>query len=50
LLSFEIDRIMTNPILLTDMALKAQAFSPQNGSNAVAEMALQIAAEHNHER
>lgn len=46
LLSFEIDRIMTNPILLTDMALKAQAFSPQNGSNAVAEMALQIAAEH----
>lgn len=46
LLSSEIDRIMGNPILLTDMALKAQAFAPQNGSNAVAEMALQIAAEH----
>ncbi len=46
LLSSEIDRIMGNPILLTDMALKAQAFSPQNGSYAVSEMALQIAAEH----
>jgi UDP-N-acetylglucosamine--N-acetylmuramyl-(pentapeptide) pyrophosphoryl-undecaprenol N-acetylglucosamine transferase len=46
LLSSEIDRIMSNPILLTEMALRSEAFGALNGSAAVAEMALQIAGEH----
>ncbi len=46
LLSSEIDRIMKNPVILTEMALKAQAFAPQNGGRAIADMALKIASEH----
>jgi UDP-N-acetylglucosamine--N-acetylmuramyl-(pentapeptide) pyrophosphoryl-undecaprenol N-acetylglucosamine transferase len=46
LLTSEIDRIMKNPVVLTEMSLKAQAFAPQNGGNAVAKMALMIAEEH----
>ncbi len=46
LLTSEINRMMGNQILLTDMALKAQAFSPQNGGHALADMALSISKEH----
>ncbi len=46
LLTAEIDRIMKSPVILTEMALKAQSFAPQNGGKAIADMAIGIAAEH----
>lgn len=46
LLTSEIDRIMKSPVILTEMALKAQSFAPQNGGKAIADMAINIAQEH----
>jgi UDP-N-acetylglucosamine--N-acetylmuramyl-(pentapeptide) pyrophosphoryl-undecaprenol N-acetylglucosamine transferase len=46
LLTSEIDRIMKNADLLRSMAESATAFVPKNGAKAIANMAMEIAAEH----
>ena len=46
LLMEEIDRIMKNTALYTDMANKAQAFAPQNGAALLSELVTHVARTH----